>query len=106
MTGTRVSNGMPTLPVRPPYFLPLKTQHPPLGNLVGAKQVTPLTRLRTGIPIPLPRHTLTFPSVLVSVIRRGASMTIVFATVRARSRARRTLSALGGALRTKQLNLF
>lgn len=58
------------------------------------------------MPIPLPAHTPTFPCVLVNVIRRGASITMVFATVNARNKARRTLSAFGGALSMKQLKLF
>ncbi len=106
MTGTRFNNGIRTLLVKCPMFLPLNRQHPPRGNLVGANYVTPLIRLRTGIPIPLPRHTPTFPCVLVSVIPRGASITIVLATGNARIKARRTLSAFGGALKTKQLNLL
>ncbi len=104
--GTRVNNGMFNLRVNVLVLLWLKRQQWPLGNLVGANYDTPLIKFRTGMPIPLPWHTLTFPSVLVNVIRRGAEITTVLATPSVRKSARRTLSAFGGALTTKQLKLF
>ncbi len=106
MTGTRFRSGTLHPLVTCRLLFRLKTQHPLVGRLVGANYVTPLISLKTGPPMSLPWNTPIFPLILVSVMLRGASMTIVFRTGTLRIRSTRTLFAFGGTLTSRKLSLF